>query len=293
MNVVHKPDPQSSTLGAEFVRLRRDFEQHASRYTEQTLTLYFLEAGVETPPDEFRKPNHTISLFQFMGIVADEEDRQRILSASMTKFGLTGAEFSIFGVLEGAETELFRRMALRAGSAVPTDVRTTISTNLCSHWTVAPGTGKPVFVSNPNPVAVWLNLVLTCVANFQPERFRGSTLAVDPFAASIPACEYLVRYFAPPSSAVNSSADSPLSRTRFQVALSFPGERREFVAKVAEGLRSLGVDVFYDAYFEADLAQPNLDVLLQRIYHEQSDLVAVFLCREYEQKEWCVWSGAL
>ncbi len=31
----------------------------------------------------------------------------------------------------------------------------------------------------------------------------------------------------------------------------------------------------------------DLDVYLQKIYHEQTELVVVFLCREYEQKEWC------
>jgi hypothetical protein len=45
--------------------------------------------------------------------------------------------------------------------------------------------------------------------------------------------------------------------------------------------------VFYDKDFTAQLARPNLDTLLQRIYLNNSDLVVVFLCSEYEQKEWC------
>ena len=44
---------------------------------------------------------------------------------------------------------------------------------------------------------------------------------------------------------------------------------------------------FYDRYYEAQLAQPSLDVLLQGIYGERSGLVVVFICREYDEKEWC------
>jgi hypothetical protein len=76
---------------------------------------------------------------------------------------------------------------------------------------------------------------------------------------------------------------------RFRVALSFPGEKREYVSAVAtEVKRRLGRDaIFYDKDFTAQLARPNLDTLLQRIYLNNSDLVIVFLCAEYERKEWC------
>ena len=46
--------------------------------------------------------------------------------------------------------------------------------------------GKPIFVANPNPLAVWLNLILVFTATFQPERFRNSALAVDPAAGPGP-----------------------------------------------------------------------------------------------------------
>ena len=79
------------------------------------------------------------------------------------------------------------------------------------------------------------------------------------------------------------------SQKRFDVALSFPGEKRDFVAEVAEQLaRTLGWErVFYDKFFEAELARPDLDTHLQTIYHDQSELIVVFLCKEYEQKDWC------
>lgn len=76
---------------------------------------------------------------------------------------------------------------------------------------------------------------------------------------------------------------------RFKVALTFPGERRDSVEKIADLLvEALGEKrVFYDKYFEAELARPDLDIYLQKIYHAKSELVVVFLCAEYEKKEWC------
>lgn len=76
---------------------------------------------------------------------------------------------------------------------------------------------------------------------------------------------------------------------RFKVALSFPGEKREFIKEVAEHLSfALGKEkVFYDDYYIDELARPNLDVYLMNIYKDQSELVAFFLCEDYTKKEWC------
>lgn len=76
---------------------------------------------------------------------------------------------------------------------------------------------------------------------------------------------------------------------RFKVALSFPGEKREYIAAVATEIKKrLCQDaVFYDKDFTSQLARPNLDTLLQRIYLNNSDLVVVFLCGDYERKQWC------
>lgn len=78
------------------------------------------------------------------------------------------------------------------------------------------------------------------------------------------------------------------SDKRFLVALSFPGDHRQFVASVAEQLSArLGQGrILYDKYYEAEFARPNLDTHLQRLYHDESLLVVVFLCSDYERKEW-------
>ena len=76
---------------------------------------------------------------------------------------------------------------------------------------------------------------------------------------------------------------------QFEVALSFPGEQRGYVERVADELeRLLGENTcFYDRYYESQLAQPSLDMLLQEIYGERSSLVVVFVCRDYDKKAWC------
>ena len=89
-----------------------------------------------------------------------------------------------------------------------------------------------------------------------------------------------------------SSATGQLGRVeemRFKVALSFPGEKRDYVSKVAAELkrRLPRGAVFYDKEFTSQLARPNLDTLLQKIYLNNSDLVVVFLSSDYEKKEWC------
>lgn len=80
---------------------------------------------------------------------------------------------------------------------------------------------------------------------------------------------------------------------RFAVALSFPGEFRSIVSPVAELLRNdLGEErVFYDEFFEAECARRNLDVYLQNLYNNESELVVVFFGNQYYEKAWCETEG--
>jgi hypothetical protein len=81
----------------------------------------------------------------------------------------------------------------------------------------------------------------------------------------------------------------PTPTRRFRIALSFPGEHRPFVKQVAERLSAkVGRErVLYDRFYEAELARVDLDTYLQRLYHDESELIVVFLCADYERKEWC------
>jgi hypothetical protein len=74
----------------------------------------------------------------------------------------------------------------------------------------------------------------------------------------------------------------------FQVALSFPGEDRDLVQDIASRLEQrLGPNsCFYDFHYQAFLARPSLDTLLQSIYRN-ARLNVVFLSEHYERKRWC------
>lgn len=93
----------------------------------------------------------------------------------------------------------------------------------------------------------------------------------------------------PPGSPATESGERSDSGKRFAVALSYPAEHRDYVKKVhAELRRTLPRDkIFYDRFFEHELAGPNLSSRLQRIYHDESDLIVIFISAEYERKEWC------
>ncbi|MEX1230535.1 MAG: TIR domain-containing protein [Planctomycetaceae bacterium] len=76
---------------------------------------------------------------------------------------------------------------------------------------------------------------------------------------------------------------------KFAIAVSFPGEHRTFVEGIAQSLAGhLSYDeVFYDKWYEHVLARPNSDTYLQDIYLHKTELDVVFICKEYNEKEWC------
>lgn len=75
----------------------------------------------------------------------------------------------------------------------------------------------------------------------------------------------------------------------FKIALTFAGESRSLVEKVANALtgRFDKEEILYDKFHEARFARPQLDLYLQKLYHDCSDLIVVFLCEKYSQKRWC------
>ena len=77
--------------------------------------------------------------------------------------------------------------------------------------------------------------------------------------------------------------------SRFRVALSFAGEKGPFVQEVAALLAvHFGRDgVLYYPYHEAELSRRDLPLLLPKLYHRESDVIAVFLCPEYDRSKWC------
>ncbi|HEX8353161.1 MAG TPA: AAA family ATPase, partial [Pyrinomonadaceae bacterium] len=79
------------------------------------------------------------------------------------------------------------------------------------------------------------------------------------------------------------------STKRFRIAFSFAGEKRDFVGQVAAilALRFGETAILYDKYYEAEFSRARLGRYLPKLYHEQSELVVVVICRDYPRKEWC------
>ena len=273
----------------EWRRLRHDFELQANQYHELTLSIYFVTQENLGQDESFSHPSHAVMLWQYFGNVKSGTSADEFLNTPITGFGFANARVTAFGVIEGAQTNLFRRMAYRAGSLISDEIRFIMTESIMRNVIDRHMPGKPVFICNPDPLSVWLNFVLTFVATLQPERFRRRTLDVDPFAASLIALDYLILSKSTQTNVNNNEIATDPTKRRFKVALSFPGEKRRYVSRIAKGLTDrLGKNsIFYDKYFEAELAKPNLDVTLQKIYHEDSELIVIFICKEYEQKDWC------
>lgn len=75
---------------------------------------------------------------------------------------------------------------------------------------------------------------------------------------------------------------------QFEVAFSFPGEYRPVVEAVArETLALLGThSCFYDNNYQAQLAAPQLDLLLKAIYGQRAKLLVCFIGGDYQRKTW-------
>ena len=73
---------------------------------------------------------------------------------------------------------------------------------------------------------------------------------------------------------------------RYDVALSFAGENRTYVEKVAERLRAAEISVFYDKFEQATLWGKNLIDHLAEIYQKRSRYVVMFISEHYVAKPW-------
>jgi len=74
--------------------------------------------------------------------------------------------------------------------------------------------------------------------------------------------------------------------SKYHVALSFAGEDRAYVEKVAAELRDHGVDVFYDKFEETKLWGKNLYTYLSEIYKDKALYTVMFISEHYKEKLW-------
>jgi len=73
---------------------------------------------------------------------------------------------------------------------------------------------------------------------------------------------------------------------KYDIALSFAGEDREFVESVAAQLRQRGIELFYDRYETAGLWGKDLYVHLDEIYRRQARHCLMFVSKAYAAKVW-------
>lgn len=71
--------------------------------------------------------------------------------------------------------------------------------------------------------------------------------------------------------------------------MSYASEQRPYVKKVVWALREdlARTAIFYDKFYKAELVGLNLDSKLERIYHDDAELIVVFVSAAYETKQWC------
>lgn len=277
----------------ELIRLQKAFEEEAGKFPDLSLSILYFSQEAMPADRTFEKPNHQIMLWQYYGQHdgSDASTRQmfeNMQASNLAMAGLRGCQFSCYALLEGEPVAHFIRMAQRAGNLFSDKECERIKLHAINDFTsnLPPSTtGKPVSCSNSNRLAIWLNHVLHHLGRTHPRYITEVKIGLDPYAASLSAIDAMLAKPKRKETATTMSFDT----RRFRVALSFPGECRPVVLAVAEHLKGeLGQEsVFYDNDYVAELARPNLDLLLQRIYHRNSDLVVVFLSGDYASKEWC------
>lgn len=72
----------------------------------------------------------------------------------------------------------------------------------------------------------------------------------------------------------------------YQVALSFAGEQRDYVERVARMLKSKGVSVFYDTFETASSWGKDGTEFFHRVFALESSFVVMFVSEDYVRKEW-------
>ena len=187
----------------EWKRMQEDFEAEARKYHDVEVSICIVTQEGSLVANEFPVPNYSINLWQYFGGTSCENTMERLRSGKLTNFGMSGAELTAFGVIVGGQTDLFRKMALRAGTMLPDEISFLVAENAADIFKGELGSGKPILASNGDPLAKWLNMMLVATTSSHPERFRDGKLAVDPFAASLSVFDF----FAIQLPAESSAAD--------------------------------------------------------------------------------------
>jgi len=75
-------------------------------------------------------------------------------------------------------------------------------------------------------------------------------------------------------------------KVEYQVGLSFAGENRVYVSKVADELLKLQISVFYDEYETTNLWGKDLYQHLSDVYRNKCQYCVIFISKDYAKKLW-------
>ncbi|GIU26472.1 TIR domain-containing protein [Shewanella sp. MBTL60-007] len=273
----------------EIKRLISAFEAEANKFHDLRLSTVYREKNKIVNERRFERNNHIIMLWQYYGIMSDAHQVTMDVLDRHPIWGVLGAELSAYSLLEGETCQLFMRMANRAGALFSEKERDKIKSRQLEELVekkMKSSEGKPVCAHNTANASIWLNYLLYYISKVRPFSSDLTRIDLDPFTLSLMALEDLLE------NEIIQKVDKSMTRLEdinFKVAVSFPGEKRAYVADVVNELKSAyGKDsVFYDFDYQSQLARPNLDTYIQNIYRNQADLLVVFLCEDYTQKQWC------
>lgn len=73
---------------------------------------------------------------------------------------------------------------------------------------------------------------------------------------------------------------------KYDVAVSFAGERRDYVERVIQGLEIKGVSVYYDKSSEIDMWGEDLAAYFDEVYRHKASKCLMFISNEYVNKAW-------
>ncbi len=79
---------------------------------------------------------------------------------------------------------------------------------------------------------------------------------------------------------------SDSANPQYDVCLSFAGEQREYVQKVAAALRERGIRVFYDDFEQVSLWGKDLYEHLDWVYRKAARYCVLFVSADYARKVW-------
>ena len=85
-----------------------------------------------------------------------------------------------------------------------------------------------------------------------------------------------------------TNTNSYAPRYRYDVALTFAGEDRQFADLLANHLKTAGLHVFYDDFEKAKLWGKDLFVTLCDIYSNQARYCIMLISKAYVEKQWTV-----